>query len=97
MRLYVHIARILITDLNINRPNGKTFEIRDIDEGIDLEEGDVVTIEYDSQSRRETPVNPRITRIRSDTNWETVLAEYARDAPQQNLLNGMNSVQHQPT
>lgn len=51
--------------------------------------GDVVTFEYDSFSRSSSssiPIAPKISRIRTDLSWESVLFEAYRS---QALLNGM--------
>lgn len=51
--------------------------------------GDVVTFEYDSFSRSSSssiPIAPKISRIRTDLSWESILFEAYRS---QALLNGM--------
>jgi len=37
---------------------------------------------------RDTPVNPAITRIRTDLIWENVVYDYLRNMPSKNVLNG---------
>ena len=41
--------------------------------------GSVVTFTYERNSRRDTVVNPTITRLRSDLEWEDVVASDAKD------------------
>ena len=41
--------------------------------------GSVVTFTYERNSRRDTIVNPTITRIRGDLEWEDVVASDAKD------------------
>eukprot|EP00026_Physarum_polycephalum_P002627 Phypoly_transcript_02635.p1 GENE.Phypoly_transcript_02635~~Phypoly_transcript_02635.p1 ORF type:complete len:741 (+),score=93.71 Phypoly_transcript_02635:157-2379(+) len=41
--------------------------------------GDVVTFSFDRSSRRELPVNPTITRVRTDLSWDDVLYTYWRE------------------
>ena len=35
-----------------------------------------MTIEHETFSRRDVPINPRITRIRKDVSWEHVLSDH---------------------
>jgi len=41
--------------------------------------GDVVTFSYESYSRREVPLNPKIQRVRTDLSWEEVLQNEAQE------------------
>eukprot|EP00026_Physarum_polycephalum_P001944 Phypoly_transcript_01947.p1 GENE.Phypoly_transcript_01947~~Phypoly_transcript_01947.p1 ORF type:complete len:919 (+),score=98.36 Phypoly_transcript_01947:138-2894(+) len=44
--------------------------------------GDVVTISYDSYTRNAVPMNPTISQIRKDVNWELILRDFVRsDSP----------------
>lgn len=43
------------------------------------QKGDVVTFAFEAHARRELPVNPEITRNRSDMSWQDVLSNYASD------------------
>lgn len=78
------LIQLLLT--NINSPNGDEFEA-EASSDLDIAEGDVVTFESDTYSRRELPADPVITRIRRDISWENVIADYLADIPQQNVLN----------
>ena len=50
--------------------------------------GDVVTIDYEMYSVKEgVPVNPTITRIRHDLDWDVVVEEYLRATPKSNVMN----------
>jgi hypothetical protein len=40
--------------------------------------GDVVTISYDSYTRNAIPINPIISQIRKDVNWENILRDFVR-------------------
>eukprot|EP00026_Physarum_polycephalum_P001298 Phypoly_transcript_01299.p1 GENE.Phypoly_transcript_01299~~Phypoly_transcript_01299.p1 ORF type:complete len:1145 (+),score=200.33 Phypoly_transcript_01299:2-3436(+) len=53
-------------------PNGLTFSAP-LPGNVELTIGDVVTISYDINSRREVPTNPKILRIRTDLSWEDVV------------------------
>lgn len=46
--------------------------------------GDVVTFEFDHLLRRETPVNPVVTRIREDIRWDDALSDYS-NSPQSSI------------
>ena len=41
--------------------------------------GDVVTFSYESHSRRDEPVNPKIFRVRADVSWEELMESNARE------------------
>jgi hypothetical protein len=43
--------------------------------------GDIVTFSYESQSRREVPINATIYRVRRDIAWLDVVNQYRRDEP----------------
>lgn len=63
------------------RPTGSTFEV-DLDQFTDLQipkEGQVVTFEYEQNLRHEIPVNPIITKIRSDLSWDNVMQDFLQD------------------
>jgi hypothetical protein len=45
----------------------------------EIREGLVVSFEFENYSRSEAPVNPKITRIRSDVKWEEVVYESGGD------------------
>ena len=62
----------------IFRPNGLTFAVP-LREDIELAFGDMVTFSYDTYSRREAPVNPKIQRVRTDMSWEDVVNSTGND------------------
>jgi hypothetical protein len=41
--------------------------------------GDVVTFSYESNSRRDAPVNAVVYKIRTDLDWEDVVLNYAKE------------------
>jgi hypothetical protein len=53
-----------------------------------LQLGDVVTIDYKNYTQNEVPVDPHITRVRSDLKWEEVLKDFLDERPQQKQLTG---------
>ena len=52
--------------------------------------GEVVTVEFESLSRREVPEEARVSRIRKDLTWGTVMQDHYKN-PQKNVLNGMTT------
>jgi hypothetical protein len=38
--------------------------------------GDIVTFEYENFSRKDAPVNPRVTRVRKDLTWEDTVRDF---------------------
>ena len=59
-------------------PNGITIEIgvENVAEDLIPTKGNIVTYTYDHLTKAGIPVNPRITRIRTDLFWEDVLRDY---------------------
>ena len=53
-----------------------------------LQKGDIVTYSYEVHARSEVPVNPTITRIRTDVTWKDVMMSFASE---EKFLNGMQS------
>lgn len=43
--------------------------------------GDIVTLAYDNYSSKDIPVDPKISRIRPDLDWDDVLFDYAQEKP----------------
>lgn len=76
-----------------NRPSGTTFNIENanIQCSPRPKVGDLVTLEYDNFTQKEVPVNAIITRIRKDTTWREVVADYVANKSQAKTLNGMVS------
>ena len=72
--LTLHILKLQTNDLN--RPNGVTFQIEKENCHIEPNKGDIVTLEYESYSRKSAPVNPSVVRVRTDLRWEDVVAEF---------------------
>jgi hypothetical protein len=46
----------------------------------------VVTFTYDDYSRRDTPFNARIYRVRDDLSWQEVVERYLHDTPHAHAL-----------
>ena len=78
---------MLITFLPF-RPNNVTFVVSTHNNktNVKLKKGDVVTFTYDDYSRRDTPFNARIYRVRDDLSWEEVVQRYLRDTPHAQAL-----------
>jgi hypothetical protein len=53
-----------------------------------LIKGDIVTFSYEVHARKDLPVNPEISRIRTDVLWEDVQRSAASE---QKLLRGMST------
>ena len=70
------------------RPSGIEFSV-DFPATVELQIGDVVTIDYKNYFHNEAPVEPRITRVRSDLKWEEVLNDYLSERPQHKHLDGI--------
>ena len=70
------------------RPSGIEFSM-DFPATVELQIGDVVTIDYKNYFHNEVPVEPCITRVRSDLKWEEVLNDYLSERPQHKHLNGI--------
>lgn len=96
------------TERHINchfiRPDGTVFKALNQQfkaEGeVKPKEGDIVTFTYESYSRRAVPVNPKIYRIRKDTNWEQVVSNFQKDLVKNgikgNLFLPLISLQNSP-
>ena len=64
----------MILVLILFRPNGVTFEVPPHDVLIPTPAiGTVVTFCYESYARRDVPLNPIITRVRSDIVWNDMI------------------------
>ena len=50
--------------------------------------GDIVSIAFEDQSRRDAPTNARAVRIREDLTWDAVLRSHVSEQK----FNGMNGV-----
>lgn len=48
----------------------------------ELEQGTIVTFEYENVSRSEVPIMPKLKRIRFDLRWEDVIHDRARESNQ---------------
>lgn len=74
----------------IVRPEKSTFvvPIENITSKVIPKRGDVVSFSYMSYSSRALPVAPNIFRVRADTTWERVLAEYEEEENPATELNG---------
>jgi hypothetical protein len=61
-----------------HRPSGITIEVgsENIEESLLPAKGNIVTYDYDHQTKSGIPVNPRVTRLRTDLFWEDVLRDY---------------------
>ncbi len=53
----------------LHRPQGPVFQIPKAQELFPIQQGDVVTIAYDSYKRRAIPADPIIIRKRDDLYW----------------------------
>ena len=53
-----------------------TFQVEKENCHIEPNKGDIVTLEYESYSRKSAPVNPSVVRVRTDLRWEDVVAEF---------------------
>eukprot|EP00026_Physarum_polycephalum_P002532 Phypoly_transcript_02539.p1 GENE.Phypoly_transcript_02539~~Phypoly_transcript_02539.p1 ORF type:complete len:901 (+),score=86.30 Phypoly_transcript_02539:60-2762(+) len=72
------VISLLNTEVGLELPNGVKFKAGS--PHIRPKIGDVVTVDYDTYSLKEgAPVNPKITRIRHDLDWEVVMDEYIRE------------------
>ena len=49
------------------------FKVKKEETEVEAATGDVVTFEYENFSRRDVPVNPRVTRVRKDLTWEYII------------------------
>jgi signal peptidase I len=79
--------------VTLKLPSGMTFTVPSEGNQIKsakLRKGDVVTITYDSFSRRTAPVNPKIYRLRKDLEWEDVLFSSLRSSPDTNVQDDAN-------
>jgi hypothetical protein len=63
-----------------------TFKVPPQNVDITLEVGDIVTFSYESQLRKEIPVNAVIHRIRHDVDWGDVVNQYYRDNVHQDSM-----------
>ena len=61
------------------RPDDSTFTAPLLNAELKPKRGDVVTFSYKAFSRRATPVDPKVLRVRLDLNWEDVLREHVRE------------------
>lgn len=74
------VSLLLLTLLLIFiRPNGECFYSPAECDGAKYEEGDVVSFDFDFFSKKQTPMNPIITRKRLDVSWENVVADFIRN------------------
>eukprot|EP00026_Physarum_polycephalum_P001974 Phypoly_transcript_01978.p1 GENE.Phypoly_transcript_01978~~Phypoly_transcript_01978.p1 ORF type:complete len:752 (+),score=127.08 Phypoly_transcript_01978:45-2300(+) len=71
----------------LQMPNGVTFDVEYANSHVLPKKGDIVTLEYESYSRKSAPVNPTIVRIRTDLRWEDVVADFVISDPQRNAKN----------
>jgi hypothetical protein len=53
-----------------------TFEAASANSHVQPKKGEIVTLDYESYSRKSAPVNPTIVRIRTDLRWEDVVADF---------------------
>jgi len=60
------------------RPDDSTFTAPLLTPDIKAKRGDIVTFSYKAFSRRATPVDPKVVRVRNDLLWEEVLREHGR-------------------
>eukprot|EP00026_Physarum_polycephalum_P001387 Phypoly_transcript_01388.p1 GENE.Phypoly_transcript_01388~~Phypoly_transcript_01388.p1 ORF type:complete len:627 (+),score=98.80 Phypoly_transcript_01388:211-1881(+) len=65
--------------LQIKLPNGSIFPVPAQNVHVAAQIGDVVTFSYESNSRRDAPVNPVVYKIRTDLDWEDVVLNYAKE------------------
>ncbi len=52
-----------------HRPQGTVFQIPKDQKPFPIQQGDVITIAYDSSKRNSIPVDPVIVRKRDDLHW----------------------------
>lgn len=48
--------------------------------------GDVVTFSFESQARKDIPVNPVVYRIRSDVAWEDIVNNFLKEKKLSNSM-----------
>lgn len=41
--------------------------------------GEIVTFSYEKNIRRDSPVNPRIYRIRNDLSWDDIVKDFHKE------------------
>lgn len=83
------IFQFIIINIFFYRPSGKTFEVAADDVLISTPSmGDIISFSFESNSRRELPVNPKIFRVRDDLSWSDVVSNFQKD---RQYLNGMNN------
>lgn len=71
----------------IIRPNGTTFKVSNEDFLIPkVKPGDIVTYAFNDYYKKDTPVNVKVYRKRSDLSWEDVINNYERE---KRCLNGL--------
>ena len=73
--LHIHLTRLTI----FFRPNGSVFTVPAQNVHVAAQLGDVVTFSYESNSRRDAPVNPVVYRIRTDLDWDDLVLNYAKE------------------
>jgi hypothetical protein len=55
------------------RPTGHTFELGSESSQVEVKRGDIVTLSYENYTRVLKPINPILTRVRTDVTWKDVL------------------------
>ena len=74
---FVNSSSLLIYFL---RPNGKTFTVPRDDVHIQQPSlGDIVSFSYDANVRHDIPTRPSVFRIRTDVEWNDVVASARSD------------------
>lgn len=68
------------------RPNGSVFSVAAQNVQVEVKTGDVVTFSYESNSRRDAPVNPTIYRVRTDLSWDDVVLNFRKEKRQLNSI-----------
>jgi hypothetical protein len=68
--------------VNFYRPDGVTFAVsaQNVKPGLRPKVGDIVTFSYEDFSRKASPVNPNIYRIRADVSWKDVVRNFEEEA-----------------
>jgi hypothetical protein len=88
--MLVHFVSSL---MNLSRPTGEIFSVPRHNVRIDPQpsKGDIVTFSYAINARRELPINPEITRIRTNITWTDIIASNGTEEKFLNGICGTNS------
>eukprot|EP00026_Physarum_polycephalum_P004291 Phypoly_transcript_04309.p1 GENE.Phypoly_transcript_04309~~Phypoly_transcript_04309.p1 ORF type:complete len:715 (+),score=105.32 Phypoly_transcript_04309:82-2145(+) len=67
-------------EVTLKLPNGILFSVDSANyKSMQLKRGEIVTFDYVNITKSGKPVNPVISRIRTDTDWKTVVHDFLRD------------------